>query len=187
MLTFDSGTLGAVDADDLSIQGGTLLTGASVNVRLTGVPKTQKIFLVHGHNEEAKQTVARYLEKLGLEVIILHELPSRSKTIIEKVEAHSDVGFAVVLLTPDDLGKSKRQKAALKNRARQNVILELGYFIGKLGRERVCALYIKGVELPSDFSGVLYVTYDKGGSWRSQLAKEIGAAGIGVDLKKALT
>ncbi len=89
-------------------------------------------------------------------------------------------------MTSDDLGKSKKQKTALKNRARQNVILELGYFIGKLGREHVCAVYIKGVELPSDFSGVVYVTYDKGASWRSQLAKEISAAGIDVDLRKAL-
>jgi predicted nucleotide-binding protein with TIR-like domain len=184
---YRSSTLGEMYADGLDIQGGTLLMGATMNVGLAEVPKAQKVFLVHGHNEEIKQSVARYLEKLGLEVIILHEQPSRSKTIIEKVEAHSDVGFAVILLSPDDLGKSKKQKTTLKNRARQNVILELGYFIGKLGREHVCALHIKGVELPSDFSGVLYVSYDKGGSWRSQLAKEISAAGIDVDLKKALT
>jgi hypothetical protein len=142
---------------------------------------SRKIFLVHGHADEVKQTVAKYLQTLNLDVVILHEQPNQGKTIIEKFEKHSDaVGFAVVLLTPDDTGAPIGDATKTKKRARQNVILELGYFIGKLGRGRVCPIYIEGVELPSDLHGVLWVAYDKNGEWRSSLAKEINAAGIEV-------
>jgi predicted nucleotide-binding protein len=132
-----------------------------------------------------KESVARFLEKLGLTPVILHEQPNAGKTVIEKFEAHSDVGFAVVLLTPDDLGGSASSPDKLNHRARQNVILELGYFIGKLGRAKVCALHKGGVEIPSDIHGVLYVPYDAGNGWRLSLASEIKAAGIAVDLNLA--
>jgi hypothetical protein len=99
---------------------------------------SKRVFVVHGHDDGAKEAVARYLERLGLEAIILHEKPNEGRTVIEKVEAFSDVGFAVVLLTPDDLGAAKEDATSLKARARQNVVLELGYFLGKLKRSRVC-------------------------------------------------
>ena len=103
-------------------------------------PKSpNKIFVIHGHDESARETVARFLEKLALEPIILHEQPNKGRTIIEKFEDYADVGFAVVLLTPDDVGAIKDREADLRPRARQNVVFEFGYFIGKLGRERVCA------------------------------------------------
>jgi predicted nucleotide-binding protein len=145
---------------------------------------SRTVFIVHGHDEAVKQSVARFLEKLDLHPIILHEQPNKGRTIIEKFEAHSDVGFAVVLLTPDDLGGVASTPAKLQPRARQNVILELGYFIGKLGRARVCALYTKGVELPSDIHDVVYVPYDEGGAWRIGLARELNAAGITVDMNR---
>ncbi len=145
---------------------------------------SRKVFLVHGHDEAVKFAVARFLEKLGLEPVILHEQPNKGQTVIEKFEANSDVRFAVVLLTPDDEGRATTGKD-LKPRARQNVILELGYFIGKLRRARVCALYKEGVELPSDIHGVIYVPYDGAGGWRFELAKELKAAGIDVDLNRA--
>lgn len=147
---------------------------------------SKRIFVVHGHDEAIKQTVARVLEKLGLEPIILLEKPNEGKTLIEKFETHSDVGFAVVLLTPDDRGASNNDIANLRPRARQNVILELGYFIGKLGRNRVCVLYGEGVDIPSDIHGVLYVPIDKQGAWIMQIAKEIKQSGIEVDLNKAI-
>jgi predicted nucleotide-binding protein len=148
-------------------------------------PKDKRVFIVHGHDEEAKHSVARVVEKLGLEAIILHEQVSRHSTIIEKLEVNSDVVFAVVLLTPDDIGASKKDgKDRVQERARQNVILELGYFIGRLGRSNVCALYKEGVEIPSDFSGVVYTPMDSGGAWRYMLAKELKAAGLDVDLNK---
>jgi predicted nucleotide-binding protein len=146
---------------------------------------SRNVFLVHGHNDGATASVARFLEKLSLHPIILHEQPNMGRTVIEKFEAHADVGFAVVLLTPDDLGGLAASPEALKPRARQNVILELGYFIGRLGRARVCALYIDGVEIPSDIHGVLYVPYDGENSWRIKLASEIRAVGIAVDLNLA--
>ncbi len=143
------------------------------------------VFLVHGHDDAVKESVARFLERLDLKPVILHEQPNQGKTVIEKFEAHSDVGFAVVLLTPDDVGGLASSPDKLSRRARQNVILELGYFIGRLGRAKVCALYKEGVEIPSDIHGVLYVPYDAGNGWRLQLANEIRAAGIAVDLNLA--
>lgn len=110
---------------------------------------TNKIFIVHGHDEGAREAVARFLERLGFVPIILHEQANRGRTVIEKVEAHSDVSFAVVLLTPDDEGCVRG--GSLEPRPRQNVLLELGFFIGKLGRDRVCALKRGTVEIPSDF------------------------------------
>lgn len=151
-------------------------TGASMNNRA--------VFLVHGHHEESKQSVARLIEKLDLEAVILDEQTSAGKTIIEKFEHHSDVEFAVVLLTPDDVGASNSESANLKARARQNVVLELGYFIGTLGRDRVAILCVPGVELPSDISGLLPIEYDKSGSWKFRLAREMQVAGLRVDLNE---
>lgn len=144
-----------------------------------------KVFLVHGHNEAIKFNVARFLEKLEQDVILLDEQPNRGQTIIEKFEQHSDVGFAIVLLTGDDRGANYDSPAdALRPRARQNVIFELGYFIGKLGRNRVCALYEESVELPSDYFGVLYIPIDKAGGWKHKLVRELSEAGFAVDLNK---
>jgi predicted nucleotide-binding protein len=143
-----------------------------------------RVFVVHGHDEEAKQSVARCLEKLGLEAVILHEQPNQGRTIIEKFEDHCDVGFAVVLLTPDDVGAKKCEAKSLRPRARQNVILELGFFIGKLGRNKVCALHKGEVEIPSDLSGVLWVLMDQRGAWQFELSKEIKAAGLEADLNR---
>jgi predicted nucleotide-binding protein len=147
---------------------------------------SKAVFLVHGHNNAVKETVARFLEKLGLHVIILHEQPNKGETVIEKFEANSDVGFAVVLLTPDDVGEIASASDKLNPRARQNVIFELGYFTGKLGRARVCTLYIEGVEIPSDFKGVLYVPYDASDGWRLKLAAELKTAGMKVNLNRAV-
>lgn len=148
-------------------------------------PDSKNVFIVHGHNNEIKVNVARILEKLGLNPIILHEQPNAGKTIIEKFEKHSDVGFAIILLTDDDLGKAKNNENS-NPRARQNVILEMGYFIGKLGRERVCPLYIKDVELPSDINGLLYTEIDHGESWKIKIAKELKAAGYEIDVNKII-
>ena len=148
---------------------------------------SRRVFLVHGRDDAAKETVARFLEKLGLKPIVLHEQPSQGLTIIEKFERHARVMFAVVVLTPDDEGHLKGQAKEARPRARQNVIFELGYFIGRLGRRNVCALHQPGVELPSDFAGVVYVEMTDAQGWRLTLAQEIQAAGIRVDLNRAVS
>jgi predicted nucleotide-binding protein len=146
---------------------------------------SRKIFLVHGHETGLQQTIARFLERLALEVVILDEQPSQGRTIFQKFSDHSDVGFAVVLLTGDDIGgKKDTPPADLSPRARQNVILELGYFLGKLGPARVCALYQSGVEIPSDIAGVVYVSLEGSVDWRLKLASEIKAAKIDVDMNR---
>lgn len=147
--------------------------------------KSKRIFIVHGHDAAARESVARFLEKIDLEVVILHEQANQGRTIIEKVEANSDVGFAVVLLTPDDEGRGLGQDK-LEPRARQNVLLELGYFIAKLGRPNVCALKKGNLEIPSDFAGVVWTPMDDNGGWKSELAKELKAAGYEIDWNKVM-
>lgn len=148
--------------------------------------KSNRVFVVHGYDEAAKVTVARFLEKLELEPIVLHEQPNQGRTIIEKFEDHADVAFAVILLTPDDVGKRKDEKSDPKPRARQNVILELGYFLGSLGRKHVCPLVKGDVERPSDYDGVVYTKLDDAGGWKMELFRELEAAGFDVDADRAI-
>lgn len=148
---------------------------------------SNSVFIVHGHDETTKAKVARFIEKLGLEAIVLHEQPNKGQTIIEKFESNAaKVGFAVVLLTPDDVATSKDTPDETSYRARQNVILELGYFSGVLGRNRVCVLYKNEVEIPSDYLGVIYTPLDDNDGWHLKLAKEMKEAGLNVDLNKAI-
>ena len=143
------------------------------------LPQSKRIFLVHGHDHQARAEVARFVEKLGVEVVILDEKPSQGRTIAEQLEKHGDVGFAIILLTRDDRGGSiSRPVEEYQPRTRQNVMLELGYFWGRLGRNRVCALYVSGVEIPSDFQGVLFTLLDPHDGWKLKLFRELDAAGL---------
>ena len=144
---------------------------------------TNEVFIVHGRDEGAKNAVGGFIKKLDLVPVILHEQANQGRTIIEKFEEHAKVGFAIALLTPDDVGALKGNESNLKPkpRARQNVIFEFGYFIGKIGRKRVCALVQGDVEKPSDYDGVLYIPLDDSGGWKIELIKELKAAGFDVD------
>ena len=144
-----------------------------------------EVFIVHGRDDGTKETVARFVERLSLKATILHEQPSAGQTIIEKLEKYADkAGFAIVLLTPDDIGSLRDEIAdESKLRARQNVVFELGYFMGKLGRERVCPLFKGEIEKPSDIDGVVYVPMD-GEDWRLKLGQEMKNAGFPVDMNK---
>jgi hypothetical protein len=144
------------------------------------------VFVVHGHDHGRMQAIARFLEHLGLNAIILHERASTGSTIVEKLEKYAETAFAIVLLTPDDVGSVVAAKENLRPRARQNVVLELGYFMGRLGRKRTCALVVEDVEIPSDYSGVVYIQIDKGDAWKFHLTKELRAAGLPIDLNKVL-
>ena len=144
---------------------------------------SSKVFIVHGHNDALKLSAARLIDKLGLESVILHEMPNKGRTIIEKFVNYADVAFAIVLLTGDDKGGSTNTPIRSYHlRARQNVILELGYFLGRLGRDRVVAIYDQDVEIPSDYSGVLFIPHDENGAWQMLLAKEMKAVGLKIDM-----
>ncbi len=148
---------------------------------------TTKVFVVHGRDDSTRQAVARFIEKLDLEPVILNEQADKGRTIIEKFEQEAEeVRFAVILLTPDDEGRLRSEEAELRPRARQNVIFELGYFRRALGPNRVCALKKGEVETPSDYEGVIYISLDDAGGWKMGLIRELKAAGFDVDANRAL-
>ena len=144
-----------------------------------------KVFIVHGHDDGAKETVARFVDKLGFKAVILHEQVDSGDTIIEKLEKHTDVGFAIVLYTECDIGGVKSSNIEdLTPRARQNVIFEHGLLIGKIGRANVVALVKGHVEIPNDISGVVYKSMDTDGAWKYSIAKEMKSSGYDVDMNK---
>ena len=128
---------------------------------------SKKVFIVHGHDEVAKTNLEIFLQEIGLEPIVLHRQADEGLTIIEKFEKHSDVSYAFILLTPDEVGYLSSEKTKpdnernKENRARSNVIFEFGFFVGKLGRSKVCCLYTGDVSLPSDVSGMIYKKFDR--------------------------
>ncbi|WP_037078475.1 nucleotide-binding protein [Rhizobium sp. CCGE 510] len=176
-----AGSMNDVSESGTLVYGTNDVQNAAVNVPGPAKPKSNKVFIVHGHDEGALEKLARFLEKVGLGIIILKEQPNQGRTIIEKYEDCADeVGFAVVLLTPDDVG-SAAAASGQAQRARQNVIFELGYFAGKLGRGRVCLLRKEKVEMPSDLFGVVYTDMDLSDGWKMALVKELKAAGLAFD------
>ncbi|MDX9965086.1 nucleotide-binding protein [Desulfobacter postgatei] len=147
------------------------------------IPRNKrKVFIVHGRDNEAKQEVSRFIEKLGLEAIILHEQASAGMTIIEKIEHYSnDADFALVLYTACDRGRGAHESnIPPKNRARQNVVFEHGYLMAKLGRENVCSLVKGSIETPNDISGVVYVAMDDYDAWKNEVAKELKTCGYSI-------
>ena len=147
---------------------------------------TSAAFIVHGHAEGIRDKVARFLSGLEINPIILSEAENSGLTVIEKLEKEAcHVGYAIVLLTGDDMGCAKSNApSGLTPRARQNVILELGYFIAKLGRSRVCMLYEKGIEIPTDVAGIVYIEIDAADAWKLRVGKEMRAQGFSVDMNK---
>lgn len=152
---------------------------AEVPSGLATVPEPEEkpvptgVFVVHGHNELIREQVARTIdEDGGRKAVILHEQANRGQTLIEKFERHaSEAGWAVILLTADDVGGTSEHD--LHPRARQNVVLEMGFFYGRLGRDHVAVLYEDGVELPSDTDGIAYIPIDGAGAWKPKLLREL--------------
>ena len=142
-----------------------------------------QVFVIHGRDHGTRDTVTRFLEGLGLEAVILQEQPDQGRTIIEKFEQCTQGDFALALFTPDDVGGF--DDGALQPRARQNVIFEFGYFIGKFGRDRVRALVKGNPEIPSDYSGVVYIRLDESGGWKMALIREMKSAGFEIDANLA--
>lgn len=181
--------LSALKSARLSIDDEALPEVGVPKVSETGVAISNKVFIVHGHDEKAKNELAIFLKEIGLEPVVLHRQADEGQTIIEKFEKHSDVGYAFVLLTPDemaytvdqsDLSESERN---IEPRARPNVIFEFGYFVGKLGRKRVCCLYKGSVKLPSDINGLLYKPFTQSIEESGYgIIKELKAAGYNLNV-----
>ena len=161
-----------------------LLSPPKTDQRLNSQVRSNKIFVVHGQDNEMKTDVTQTLQKLDLEPIIIHEKPNSPQTLIEKISDYAHVSFAVVLVSPDDLAYPKETPDETKYRANQNVIFELGYFLGRLGRQNVIAIYRKkkDFEIPNDYNGVLWIEYKSG--WYFELIKELQACNFDVDANK---
>ncbi|WP_341225944.1 nucleotide-binding protein [uncultured Arcticibacterium sp.] len=156
------------------------IVNANPEVESNDVEKVEgdTVFIVHGHDNELKTEVQLLLTRAGVNNIVLHEQADRGRTIIDKLVGESESSnYAIALLSPDDLVSDGTK------RARQNVILEIGYFIGRLGKERVRLLKRGEIEIPSDLQGVLYENYDTSGAWKMKICKELIAVGIHVDMK----
>lgn len=150
-------------------------------IRYGGRLSRKEVFVIHGRDNETKTAVSNFLRELGLKPVILDEQLNQGQTVIEKLEQSAQVGFAVALFTPDDIGSLQSKENTLTPRARQNVIFELGYFIRRLGRKRVCALTKGRVEIPSDYAGVVYIPLDDSEGWKQRLLEELKSAGLEVN------
>jgi len=150
------------------------------------LPSQNSVFLVHGHDEGTKYAVARFLEQIGVIPVILHEQINKGMTIVEKFEKYAKrAGYAVIIMSPDDFGYKVGSEQSIKHRARQNVILELGYFTALLGRDKTMVLKRGDIEMPSDVFGIIYESLENDG-WKMSLARELKEAGFRVDLNKAI-
>ena len=169
-------------SNDIHIITNELLKDTTIIENKQNLFDNKKVFIVHGRDEE-QQTIARFLEKLELEPIILHEQPNKGKTIIEQLEIYTNVAFGVVLYSPDDEFRLQGEK--LKPRARQNVVFEHGYLVGKLGRDRVVAITKdENIEIPSDLSGIIYLNFKH--NWQIELGRELISCGFTIDMNKVI-
>lgn len=158
----NGGKINCYCTGNYSVQGKEQELVKNILENLSG-PKNRKIFVVYGHDEIARTQLEALLRRWNLEPIILDQKASGGQTIIEKLEEYSaDIGYAIVLATPDDDGKAKSE-AEYKSRARQNVVLELGMFLAKLGRKRVAILLKENTnfEKPSDIQGLVYISFQR--------------------------
>lgn len=165
-----------IDSIIMELEDGNLKDKNADKININAFSHEDSVFIVHGRDNSVKEKVAGFLKELGMNPIILHEQPNKSRTIIEKFEDHSsNVKYAVVLLTPDDLGGLRSKPEERLPRARQNVVFEMGYFFGSLGRRRVCALLSPEVERPSDIDGITYIPLDQRDEWKGSLVRELKA------------
>lgn len=153
----------------------------SITIQEEAIASNDTVFIIHGHDDAMKKAVQLFLTRANLKDIVLHEQPDKNRTVIEKlIEEGNSAAYVIALLSPDDTQEDGTV------RARQNVVLEIGYFIGRLGREKVRLLRKGEVVIPSDLQGILFENYDNEGAWRIKLLKEMQAAGLPIDLATAV-
>jgi predicted nucleotide-binding protein len=181
--------LGQMAADTKSKTGAEKGTPVSLSNVSPPVPlesgsrSPNRVFVVHGRNEQARDEVVSYLDRVGMEGIVLHDQPNMGRHLLTKFIGEAKlVTFAVVLMTDDDVGSAKGGTQA--PRARQNVILELGYFLAHLGQAKVCALITPGLETPSDFDGIVYIKMAEDQKWKAELLRELYAAKMPVRMDR---
>lgn len=190
-LQFDNGTIVNVfDSGKYSVQGKNTDSTKSLlsNVNLSSVPVNRKVFVVYGHDSDARTQLEAMLRRWDLEPLILDQLVTSGQTVIEKLEEYiGQADFGIVLATPDDIGYAKGKEAERKYRARQNVVLELGMLLSKIGRSKVAILLSQQEEMekPSDIQGLIYIPFrenveDAGKS----LYKELSSQGYNIDPSK---
>ena len=147
------------------------------NATLNGArDDARKVFVVHGHDGRLLEKVKAFLCKHSLRPIVLREQPNVGRTIIEKFEYYAHVNYAVILLTADDIGYCKTANMNKEKRGRQNVVLEMGYFMGKYGRDKMAVLCDDGIAKPGDVDGLVYISTK--GDWENELLRELAAAGF---------
>jgi hypothetical protein len=167
---------------DVLLTSKTFVNSLPPEPKIIHIPPQEKfnssqVFIVHCHDHVTMQKVRDFVEEIGLEPIILSQQASSSKTIIEKIESYSNVGFGIVLYTPCDVG-TKKGNLQYHYRARQNVVFEHGFLIGKLERKRVVALTKDGIETPNDISGIIYIKIDDSEEWKKVLLIEMKEQGL---------
>jgi predicted nucleotide-binding protein len=142
--------------------------------------------LIYGRDEAAKESLSKFIERLGLRALIFHEEAEGGASIVEKFGQFPNIDFAIFLFTTGDIAPPRDKTREGQVHVSQNIVFEFGYFVGKLGQKRVCVLYREGVEIPLNYQGIVYIPIDSRGGWRLLVAKEIKEAGIEIDLNKAV-
>jgi predicted nucleotide-binding protein len=146
----------------------------------------RKVYIINGHDQEKMKTVVHFVENLGLEPVVSHEQPGQGQNLIEDFERDSGPVFAITLLTADDYGYPKGRPEHPQPRPKQNVIFELGFLIGRLRQNLVCALYEEGLDFPAEYQGGIFIPYDAGGLWKLLVARNMKLANVDIDLNKAI-
>lgn len=165
-----------------------MVSAAAQPTPATDASPPHRVFIVYGHDSQAREELELILRRLRLEPIVLQNIPAGGDTIIEKLETLTGADFACVLLTPDDQGHRYGQSDEIRPRARQNVVLELGMVLAKLGRKQVAVL-VKGDELerPSDIEGLIYLHFrERVDETKNHLAANLQKAGFPIQVEDLL-
>ena len=186
---FDNGNFNVQGKNRSEVEAALGMARASVAEQVHKHSVQRKVFVVYGHDQTSRTQLEAMLRRWGLEPLILDQLPTEGQTVIEKLEAAiAEASFSVVLATPDDEGHRANRPDEKAYRARQNVVLELGMLLARLGRQNVAILLKtqENMERPSDIQGLIYIPFkdDIEKEAGITLAKTMAARGYQIDIKK---